>query len=264
MPNRVLSRLVGAAVVTTLLAGCAASAAESRKPANQPSAPNRQVEQVAPALAAYHEDVVDRLWTRDGIAARDRSLVTVAALIAGNQTDELRIYVERALQDGVEPREISETLTHLAFYSGWQNAREAVPAIAAVFEAHDVDPSELPEVEPELLPLDDEAEQARAAQVESDYGHVSPGVVASTTDVLFRDLWLRPDLAPRDRSLVTVVALVATGQSAQITFHLNRAMDNGLTRPEIGEVLHQLAFYAGWPKVFSAMPVVRDVLDTRS
>jgi 4-carboxymuconolactone decarboxylase len=70
-------------------------------------------------------------------------------------------------------------------------------------------------------------------------------------------------LAPRDRSLVTVSALVACGQVAQITYHLNRAMDNGLTEAQASESLTQLAFYAGWPKVFSALPVVKDVFDAR-
>jgi 4-carboxymuconolactone decarboxylase len=57
------------------------------------------------------------------------------------------------------------------------------------------------------------------------------------SDVLFRDLWLRPDLAPRDRSLVTLSALIASGQVAQMTYHLNRAMENGLTQAKAGEVL---------------------------
>ncbi|WP_244471287.1 carboxymuconolactone decarboxylase family protein, partial [Rhizobium ecuadorense] len=60
------------------------------------------------------------------------------------------------------------------------------------------------------------------------------------------DLWQRPGLAPRDRSLVTVSSLIASGQSAQITYHLNRAMDNGLTADEAGEVVAHTAFYAGW------------------
>ena len=84
-----------------------------------------------------------------------------------------------------------------------------------------------------------------------------------TTDVLFRDLWLRPDLAPRDRSLVTVSALVASGQVAQIPYHLNRAMDNGLTRRRPREALTHLAFYAGWPNVFSALPVAKEVIEKR-
>ena len=95
------------------------------------------------------------------------------------------------------------------------------------------------------------------------FGNVAPGIVQYTTDVLFRDLWLRPDLAPRDRSLVTVSALIASGQVAQITYHLNRAMDNGLTQEQAAEVVTHLAFYAGWPNAFSALPVVKDVFEKR-
>jgi 4-carboxymuconolactone decarboxylase len=84
-----------------------------------------------------------------------------------------------------------------------------------------------------------------------------------TTNVLFRDLWLRPDLAPRDRSLVTISALIASGQAAQITYHLNRAMDNGLTREQAGEAITHLAFYAGWPNAFSAAAIAKDVFEKR-
>ena len=108
------------------------------------------------------------------------------------------------------------------------------------------------------------AEKQRAATVEQNFGAVAPGVVQYTTDILFRDLWLRPALAPRDRSLVTVSALIAAGQTAQLTHHLNRAMDNGLTPRQASEVLTQLAFYAGWPNVFSALPVVKDVFEKRA
>jgi 4-carboxymuconolactone decarboxylase len=88
--------------------------------------------------------------------------------------------------------------------------------------------------------------------------------VQNTTDVLFRELWPRPALASRDRSLVTVSALISSGQVAQITYHLNRAMDNGLTQSQASEVLTHIAFYAGWPNAFSALPVVREVFEKRA
>ena len=90
---------------------------------------------------------------------------------------------------------------------------------------------------PKLLPLDEAGEAKRADFVSGQFGATSPGLVQATTDVLFRNLWLRPDLAPRDRSLVTVSALVANGQVGQIPFHLNRAMDNGLTQTQAGEAI---------------------------
>ena len=97
----------------------------------------------------------------------------------------------------------------------------------------------------------------------ADFGAISPGLVQNTTELLFRDLWLRPALAPRDRSLVTVSALIANGQTGQIPYHLGRAMDNGLTQEQASEVLTQIAFYAGWPCAFSALPVVKDVFEKR-
>ena len=113
------------------------------------------------------------------------------------------------------------------------------------------------------MPLNEEAETQRATQVRNNFGQVSPGLVQNTTDLLFRELWLRPALKPRDRSLVTVSALIASGQVAQITYHLGRAMDNGLTASEAGEIVTHLAFYAGWPNAFSAVSVVKEVLEKR-
>jgi 4-carboxymuconolactone decarboxylase len=75
---------------------------------------------------------------------------------------------------------------------------------------------------------------------------------------------LRPALAPRDRSLVTVAALIASGEVQQITYHLNRAMDNGLTREQASEMMTHLAFYSGWPNCFSALPIVKEVFEKRT
>jgi len=67
----------------------------------------------------------------------------------------------------------------------------------------------------------------------------------------------------RDRSLVTVSALIASNQVAQLPSHLNRAMDNGLTQTQAAEVITHFAFYAGWPNAFSALPVAKDVFEKR-
>jgi 4-carboxymuconolactone decarboxylase len=85
--------------------------------------------------------------------------------------------------------------------------------------------------------------------------------VQYTTDVLFLDLWLRPDLAPRDRSLVTISSLIASGQVAQLSGHLNRAMDNGLKQAK-PRVLTHLAF-TRWPNL-SALPVAKGVFEKRT
>ena len=116
---------------------------------------------------------------------------------------------------------------------------------------------------PELLALNQAAENQRSTMVEHNFGAISPGLVKFTAQPLFLDLWQRPGLKPRDRSLVTVSALIAAGQSAQIGYHLNRAMDNGLTAQEAGEIVAHAAFYAGWPNAFSAVAVVGEVLRAR-
>jgi 4-carboxymuconolactone decarboxylase len=219
---------------------------------------------VAPALEKYTQDrLLGEVWKRPGLSARDRSVVTLAALIARNQTIEMAFYLNLALDNGVKPREISEIITHLAFYSGWANAMSAVAVAKDVFAARGIGADQLPAASPELLPLNEAAEADRAARVGQQFGEVAPGVVQYTTDILFRDLWLRPDLAPRDRSLVTVSALIAAGQVAQIPYHLNRAMDNGLTQPQAAEVITHLAFYVGWPNAMSALPVAKDVFEKR-
>jgi len=249
-------RFLAAAIATLSLLASAGQAEETKM--------QEDIHIVAPALEKYTQGtLLGEVWKRPGLSARDRSIVTLAALIARNQTIEMSFYLNRALDDGVKPAEISEIITHLAFYSGWANAMSAVAVTKDVFAARKIGADQLPAASAELLPLDEGAEAQRATRVEQQFGAVAPGVVQYTTDALFRDLWLRPDLAPRDRSLVTVSALIATGQVAQIPYHLNRAMDNGLTQAQAAEVLTHLAFYGGWPNVFSALPVAKEVFEKR-
>jgi 4-carboxymuconolactone decarboxylase len=85
------------------------------------------VRKVAPALEAYtQERLYGDVWKRSGLTPRDRSLVTIAALIARDQAPALTFYFNQALENGIKPREISEIITHLAFYAGWVNALGAV------------------------------------------------------------------------------------------------------------------------------------------
>jgi len=223
------------------------------------------IQSVSPALGRYaEEDVIGNLWQRPQLSRRDRSIVTVAVLIARSQAVDLKHHLGVALDNGVTPTEVSEIITHLAFYSGWSNALFAIVATKDVFKDRGITADQMPAASPQLLPLNEETECQRATGVEKNVGPISPGLVQFTTDPLFLDLWQRPGLAPRDRSLVTVSSLIASGQSTQITYHLNRAMDNGLTAEEAGEVVAHTAFYAGWPNAFSASSVVGEVLRSRA
>jgi len=222
------------------------------------------IQAVSPALANYsNAQLAGDLWKRNDLTPRDRSLITLASVIARGQNILLQEQIELALKNGVTPAELSETITHLAFYSGWGNALTATAAAKEIFISHAINAGQLPQAEGDLLPLEKKSEANRAARVENNIGATAPGLVQDTTEVLFKDLWLRPGLAPRDRSLVTVSALITNGQAQQIPVHLNKAMDNGLTRQQASGVVSHLAYYAGWPNAFSAASVFKTVFEQR-
>ena len=102
-------------------------------------------------------------------------------------------------------------------------------------------------------------ENRQPSASETMLGDFAPGLVHFTDDVLFGDAWKRPQLSPRDRSLITVAALTAGGNAEQLTFHLQYAKDNGVTEEELIEAITHLAFYAGWPKAFSAIAVAKQI-----
>ena len=91
------------------------------------------------------------------------------------------------------------------------------------------------------------------------FGDFAPALVRFTDDVLFGEVWKRPQLSPKERSLITVAALTAGGNAEQLTFHLQFAKDNGATEEELIEAITHLAFYAGWPKAMSAMSVAKQI-----
>ena len=93
-------------------------------------------------------------------------------------------------------------------------------------------------------------------------GDIAPKLAELTDDVLFADVWNRGELAARDRSLVTVAALVTGGDAEQLRFHLARARENGLTETELVEAITHLAFYAGWPKAMTAITVAKQVFSS--
>jgi len=104
--------------------------------------------------------------------------------------------------------------------------------------------------------------QPSAAQ--SALGDFAPKMVELTDQVLFGDIWERPELSKRDRSLITCAALVATGKTEQMSFHFPKALENGVTRTELIELITHLAFYSGWPSAMSALNRARELLDGES
>ena len=159
--------------------------------------------------AFFTERDVEELIAK--IAAREPGLaVSQGRYLLGNPQDlldgpeklerrealpgERRIYL-------LHRKHCSEIVTHLAFYAGWGNAMDAVAVIKEVFATRKIAADQLPPASPKLLALNEAAEADRAKRVGDLFGAAFPGVTQYTTDVLFRDLWLRPGLAPRERSL---------------------------------------------------------------
>ncbi len=103
--------------------------------------------------------------------------------------------------------------------------------------------------------MSESKEQSRAQQLMGDF---APKLAELTDDVLYGDVWARAELSPRDRSLVTVAALVANGNTEQLRSHLNLARANGISERELAEVMTHLAFYTGWPRAISAILVAKD------
>lgn len=92
----------------------------------------------------------------------------------------------------------------------------------------------------------------------------APALVGYTETVIYGDVWERPELSKRDRSLITVAALVTAYRPEQLAVHLGRALDNGVTKEELAEAITHLAFYSGWPSAMTAADVLTKVLEGRA
>ena len=218
--------------------------------ATRPSGPRQQA--LAPGLAALTDDVLyGDVWRRPDLSPRDRSLVTISALIATGRTAQLAGHLGRGLDNGIQPREASALLAHLAIYSGWPNAVSALEVYEQVYTARNIDPAALRTDGPRLGAAASDAARAKAARQR--WGAAAPKFAELTNAVVFDDLWRRPDLTPRDRSLVTLAALAAMGDDDQLELYVRRGLESGLTRAQIAEAMTHLGFYAGWGKAAAAI-----------
>ncbi|HEY0479958.1 MAG TPA: carboxymuconolactone decarboxylase family protein [Kofleriaceae bacterium] len=107
------------------------------------------------------------------------------------------------------------------------------------------------------------ANEKPASSARKTIGDIAPKLAELTEDVLFGDVWERPQLSKRDRSLITCAALVAGGKTEQMSFHFPRAIENGVTEEEIIEMITHLAFYVGWPSAMSAVGKAKELFGAR-
>lgn len=223
------------------------------------------VSSVSPSLSKYStEQLTGEVWERPGLSIHDRCIVSVSCLIARNQTVGMPHYFAKALENGVTPGELSEIITHLAFYSGWPNAFSAVAVAKELFASYGILQAELPSTAPLILDKTQAlpGDENREAFIQQNIAPISEGFAKYTNELLYGEVWLRSGLASRSRSLATVSAMIAAGDTQFLGLYMARAVQHGITREEMGEALAQLAFYAGWPKIVSASLVVKEVYDS--
>lgn len=233
------------ALATSVLAPAPAPAEEGRRGAAAPRVAPQAVLDVSPALGAYTDEVLfGDVWRREGLSpARPEPRHRLRAHRERPGGAAARACRPRARQRPAARRDRGGHRPP-RLLRGLARRHLGLRGDEAVFDGRGVAAGE-PARSGDPLPLDEASEARRRAAVRESAGAVAPPLADYTNEVLFGDLWRRPGLAPRDRSLVTVAALIANGQAEQMPFHVNRAMDAGLTEAQLSEAVTHLAFYAG-------------------
>jgi len=219
------------------------------------------------ALGSYVVDtVLGEVWSRPGLSHRDRSLIVIAMLSALDAPTQLRSHLAGGLAHGLKRAEVEEIMIHLACYAGFPRAIEGMDAAHEVFRERD-ELADLPSLFPAVY-KDDAQRRADAREVRArafasradPAGGVDLGGVARLAiSFAFGEVWARPQLSRRDRSLVTVAALAALGRTAELRGHLGAALNHGVTDAELEEVMLTVAMYAGFPAAVEGMTVLRVV-----
>ncbi|MFN0028268.1 MAG: carboxymuconolactone decarboxylase family protein [Acidimicrobiales bacterium] len=217
--------------------------------------------------------VMGDLWCRPQLSRRDRSLVVVSVLMAQARQDELQVHVANALTHGMSREEVDELLLHVAAYAGFPAAMHSVRIVDAAYNKLDgLEPTARRERTP-AEHLDDTERDARAADVRrtltngraaADPATDLANMVGLLGDVgalayrfAFGEVWSRPQLSRRDRSLCVIAILAALGQTHELSVHVPGGLNHGLTRTEIEEVMVQMCLYAGFPRAVDGMLATR-------
>ncbi|HCO61214.1 MAG TPA: hypothetical protein DIT58_13625 [Porticoccaceae bacterium] len=245
--------------------------------APDPEAAAQALEQANGALASFVIDgLFGDLWSRSAMNKRDRSLIAVAALTTLGLFDPpLRTNIRGAINHGLTPTEIREIITHLCGYAGFPKAIEAMTVANSVFADMGVAP-ENETLEPARKIDADERRRLGAEGLSRVSGGAFPvdpdsalsvltdqlgDVGAHALEFLFAEVWSREELSRRDRSLVVVTALTTLGRTDELDIHIPGAINHGVTREELEELMLMVSAYAGFPFAVEGMRVLREKLD---
>lgn len=217
--------------------------------------------------------VMGDLWCRPQLSRRDRSLVVVSVLMAQARDEELELHVANAVRHGMAREEIDELLLHVAAYAGFPAAMSSVRKVDAAFNKLDGLPADARRERPAAEHIDDAERDRRAADVRrtltagraaADPATDMANMVGLLGDVgalafrfAFGEIWSRPQLSRRDRSLCVIAVLAALGQDHELAIHVPGGLHHGLSRTEIEEVMVQMALYAGFPRAVDGMLATR-------
>ena len=256
-----LSRGVTAAFVAATIGaavGCGVSEPTASAVQEEASAPViSDLYTGSPYLGELRNTVVyDEIWERPQLSKRDRSLITIAVLQALAR-EEIAIHIPRGLENGLTAEEISEIILHVTFYAGWPTGVQASVVAAEAFAERGISLGELPRAPaaPDV--------SGPGAELSQAYRSV-PRLGELRNSVLYGDVWERPLLSKRDRSLVTIAVNQALYATNELRTHIGRALDdNGATPQEVSEVILHVTFYAGWPAAVNAGRLATEAFEAR-
>jgi len=211
------------------------------------------------------------IWSRTQLSRRDRSLVVISMLTALSRDMELRFHVAGGLNHGLTRDEVDEIMVQIAPYAGMPTALAGAGAVAAVFAQQDGTPTRATPPAPmeakddaqrradgldflkTLLGAPDLDPQVTEAAILGQQGEMGNLVI----DYAFGDVWVRPQLSRRDRSVIVISVLTAHNLSHELGIHLKGALNHGVTREEIEEVMITASLYCGFPRAIEGMLLAR-------
>ena len=255
---RIVGLLCVGAVGVAAIAGCASDTAPAAaaEEADVLALPAPDLYAGSPYLRELRNSLVyGEIWERPQLSKRDRSLITIATLQALAR-EELAIHIPRGLDNGLTPEETSEIILHVIFYAGWPTGVQASLMAAEAFEERGISLGNLPRAP-------DGTEASTPSSLSDAYAAV-PRLGELRNSLLYGDIWERPLLSKRDRSLVTIAVNQSLYATNELRTHINRALDeNGVTPQEVSEVILHITFYAGWPAAVNAGRLLTAALEAR-
>ena len=244
-------------------------------PGVEPARALASMERNMGALGTFAFNAVGEMWSREALSRRDRSLMIISVLAAQSRDEELVLHTEIDIRHGLTRTEIEEINLHIATYAGFPAAMAASRKMDAAFcKVEGVDKIQGREGADHI---DDDERLRRGGEVRQSLtaGKAAPdpqddldNMRGALGDVgewamlyAFGEIWARPQLSRRDRSLVVIAILTALGQEAELAFHVPGGINHGLQREEIEEMMTHLCLYVGFPKAVDGMRAVQEALD---